>query len=154
MEHRSARPSSPQKPSYPDQGNFLLVLRGGLIGMAVSLLCSLFLLLVGSLLCLRAKDPGAPVLPVGLGILYLSATVGGIFSARIQRNAPLLCGALCGALLMLLLFLLSLALSSSENRQFSFGFSLLLRLLIPFFSILGAKMGEKRKTSPKRRRKK
>ena len=123
---------------------FSVLCKNAAIGTAISLLCAVALMLVGSLVCLRSDDPLKLILPIGLGTLYLSALAGGIVTVRRHGKKALLCGALCG--LFLFVFFLGISLFFRGEGAFSFLVTLLLRLLTILFSILGAFLGQKRTT--------
>ncbi len=135
-------------------GNLSGLLKSSLIGTGGGLLSCLLLLLIGTAICLCSANPHKIILPTGLAILYLCAIIGGFISARHHQCAPLPCGALCGALLLLVFLFVSFFLDEKNGHEFSLILSLLLRALIPFFSILGARIGLKQKKIHRRNKKK
>lgn len=152
MEHRPRRRSPRSSSAEQELSSVTTILKSSLLGAGGGLLASLLLLLGGTILCLCTTDPGSLILPTGLLALYLSAMVGGFLAIRHHKKEPLPCGALCGALMMLFFLFLSFFFASESGKQFSLGISLLLRALIPFFSILGARLGWKRKIFSGRRK--
>ena len=145
MEHRAKHTTKKS-----ESGFLPPFLKSSVIGAASGLLCALLLLLFGTFACLCVPNPHAWITPIGIAILYLSAIVGGVVAIRHHKEASLLCGVFCGAW-MLLVFCL-VALIPSIRGGFSLGISLLLRGLIPVFSLIGARLGAKRKTVRRRRK--
>lgn len=152
MKHRSGRKSTNRPGSASEKGwnGILGLVKSSTIGCGGGLLSALLLALIGAIVCICSADPHALILPVGLIALYLSALIGGWITIRHHKSSPLPCGALCGAMMLLLLVLASLFFDKGEDGGFSLGISLLLRALVPFFSILGARMGLKRRSVPRR----
>ncbi len=130
------------------------LLKSSAIGAGCGLLFSLLLALIGAVICICSSDPHALIVPVGLIALYFSALLGGWIAIRHHKSAPLPCGVICGAMMLLLFLLVSLFFDKTKSNGFSFGISLLLRALLPFFSLLGARMGMKRRNGSRRAKRK
>jgi len=151
MSHETRKPSRKKRRTPADNDLFSVLLKNAAIGTGTSLLCGIALIFLGTVLAWRSNDPTTMVLPLGLGILYLCALIGGIVTIRLHGEKALLCGALCGALLFVLFWVISLFFKG--DASFSAPLSLLLRFLTVFFSIIGAFLGQKRtKRSPHRKR--
>ena len=152
MKNRSARKTGGRPSSVSDKGwgNFSVMLKSGMIGTGGGLLSALILALIGAIVCISSADPHSLMIPISLIALYLSAMIGGWITVRLHKKAPLPCGTLCGAMMLFLLVLLSLFFDKKEGGGFSLGISLLLRALVPFFSILGARLGWKRSSRGRR----
>lgn len=142
MSYETRSTSRKKRRTSENSDLFSVLCKNAALGSAVSLLCAVALMFVGSLVCLRSEDPLKLILPIGLGTLYLSALVGGIVTVRRHEKKALLCGALCG--LFLFVFFLGSSLFFRGEGSFSFFLTFLLRLLTILFSILGAFLGQKR----------
>ena len=120
-----------------------------LLALSCTLLLGALLLCMCTALLLLADNPihYAPVL--GVICLYLTSALGGLLATRLYgRRAPVLCGLTLGILLMLCLGLPALFFTQSTTNAAT---ALLLRLLIPLFSLTGAILAtRKRKTRPRR----
>ena len=134
-----------------DTTSLSLLIKNSAVGAACGILAAFLFLLCGAFLCLASSDPHSLITPIGLGGLYGSAFLGGIVTIRRHKSAPLPCGALCGVLILCFLLLLTL-LPAVKEVSFSLGISLLLRTLIPVFSIMGAKIGLRQKAKHRRKR--
>ena len=152
MAHRTKHPHT--APAEGGLGGMTALLSSCAAGAGGGLLSALILCLGGALICSLSSDPHGLILPLSLAALYLSALLGGGIALRRHKSAPLLCGALCGAMMLLTLLLLSLFFDEKTEGSLSPALSLLLRALIPFFSILGARMAVKRRVGTGRKRRK
>ncbi len=154
---RHARKRSANRPSSASEtgfGNVTGLLKSSAMGIGGGILSACLLALIGTAVCAYSSDPHGLILPLGLIALYLASMIGGWITLRCHKSAPLLCGAVSGGGTLLLVFLVSLFLGKSGDSSLSLGLSLLLHTLIPFFSVLGARMGVKRRTAPGRAKRK
>ena len=148
-ETRTRRKSRGKRRTPAPQGFSLLLLKNGGLGVCGGMTSILLLLLGGSALCYASPNPHALLLPVALGVLYLSAVITGWLTRQLHGISPILCGLVGGGGLWLLTALLSLFLPK-EGEAASL-FSLALRLLILPAACLGAILCEK-KSRPRHRR--
>ena len=150
MKHEARKSFQRKHRSAENTDLFSVLLKNAALGTGISLLCAVAMMLLGSLICSRSKDPLSMIVPMGLVILYLSSLVGGIVTVRRHGEKALLCGALCGLFLLILFWLTSLFFQG--DGAFSFFPTFLFRLLTVVFSILGAFLGQKRATHRPRRK--
>ena len=149
-DRRGARDGRKRKAST-STGSGLELIKNGSIGAGAALLFATVFLFLGTALCLSAKDPNSMIAPVGYLSSWLAALLGGILAVRLNRGGALPCGAVCGALFVLFFWVLSLF-YDRDTATLPFGLSLVFRLITVLSSVLGALIGSKRRTSPRRRK--
>ncbi len=120
-------------------------------GFLITLGIGAALLLAAALCVYFLPDPSPAIRPTGVAVALLTALAGGYVSGKLHGHAPALCGLLNGALLSALMLLLSLFLRS-DAAGYSAWISALLHAMIPLCSVVGAMMGVRKKSTPKRRR--
>ena len=120
-------------------------------GLLASLLSLLLLCTAGAAAAFSSADPDALVTPISLGVMFLSALIGGLFAFRSLRRAPFVCGLLCGLCLLLASAFLGLFLPDALGGTWPTALRWGLRGGMLGFSVLGAVMGS---YAPKRKRRK
>ncbi len=148
--------SSRSKKNYSklsDNSEFGLasLLKSSLHGAIFALGLSVVLAFISCAIAFANKDPDALVFPLSMASLYISAFLGGLFSARKKEAPRLICGLCSGGVFMLAYMFISLFFPSQMSAGYSFVISLLLHSLIIVFSILGA-MSYRKKNTHKRKR--
>ncbi|MBQ9783098.1 MAG: TIGR04086 family membrane protein [Clostridia bacterium] len=156
MEQGAVHPKSRKKSKKPHHatreagsGTPAQLLKHTAIGAGIALAVAAALALIAAGICYSTPDPNSLTLPVGMVLPYLSALVGGFAAVRLHRSAPLPCGLLCGGFLAL--FFLFLTLFFEGESGIGLPLSIILRVLIPAVSVLGALLGLKRKSGSRRR---
>ena len=109
------------------------------------------MLLLTSLSAYFHSDPATIILPLGLLSAAVTAFFGGFAAGRLKGKAPAVCGMINGLLLTAVMLLLSFCLMS-ESSHHSALVSTLLHSAVPLLSVLGAMVGVKKPSAPKRRR--
>lgn len=133
----------------PKEDSPAALLKHAAMGAGVSLGIGTILLLTATGICCATKDPLSYTKAVGMIVLYGTALIGGFISVRFHRGAPLPVGSICGILLALFFLIFTLFWKEEVSSQFSFGITLLLRVLIPLASVLGALLGSHSPSSSK-----
>ncbi len=117
--------------------------------LAVTAVTGILALLACSLLAYFLPDPSPWIKPLALFAAALTALVGGVSAARLQKENASLCGLLNGCVFMAVMILISLFL-----RERASGYSTLHAILLHagflLCSVLGGILGKKK---PKARRK-
>ena len=147
MSDKTHRPH-PQK---QEENSTLHLLISSLWGVLAFVLSAGIFLLLSSAICLRLPDPNKMLLPFALVSLFVPALLCGIISVRKCGGKAIPVGLLSGFWLMLLTFLAAWVLPSQQEGM-SFGLSFALRLLLPFFTVLGSLIGINLRRSKRRRR--
>ena len=141
--HRSA--VSARKAASGDDSTIIKTVRASLISLLITVAISLLLLLAGTAVAYSTADPTALVPPISYAVLYVSALLGGVASAKLNRRAPYLtCGLASGAF-ALIGVLVAAALPDSLSTADSVWFSLILRLSAILVCFVGAILGTKQK---------
>ena len=104
-----------------------------------------------SLLFFNFKDPGARVLTASLISLYLSSFVSGFILSKVNGQKHFIGGLLLGCSTMVLTFIIACFISFDTAFSFT---SIIWRLLIPVFCVLGSLLGERREKKHTHRHKK
>ena len=113
---------------------FLNSFKSAVLALVMSLLISALL----SSMLLLLSDPLGLIAPCALCALYISSFLSGLFCMRKVREGILPCGILAGGIFMLFYMLISLFMPNELSSNYSFVTSLLLRILILAFSVIGA----------------
>ena len=87
----------------------------------------------------------------GLGVIYISALIGGFVSVRQNKKDALLCGIVSGAMLALCFFVISLFFADGSS-SYSFLIELILRGAMLLMSVFGAFAGLNRGNKRRGRR--
>lgn len=120
-------------------------------GLLASLLSLLLLCTAGAAAAFSSADPDALVTSISLGVMFLSALIGGLFAFRSLRRAPFVCGLLCGLCLLLASAFLGLFLPDALGDTWPTALRWGLRGGMLGFSVLGAVMGS---YAPKKKKRK
>ncbi|NLK38664.1 MAG: TIGR04086 family membrane protein [Clostridiales bacterium] len=145
---KQAKPRLPNISRDGESSAFRSILRSALYALCVTLTVAIVLLVVLSIIAYNNPDPDALVAPFAYGTLFLSALIGGIAAAKINRSAGLLSGATTGLLLLVVLFIASLFTGNSETNN-SFGVTLAFYVGVILVCAIGGIIGSYK---PKRRR--
>lgn len=121
-------------------------------GLLTFFLSCALLLLMGGAICAKVTDPDPLFLPLSLTFSLLPALLAGLIAARKRGECAIPTGLLVGGILFALSFLLALLLPKGADTGLPFLRTLLLRLMIPVFSTLGALIGVNRRKSFSRKR--
>ena len=143
-----------KKDSAQDDSPLLVTaLKGGLLGVGVTLGIGLLLITVASAVACANPDPTALIPPLSLLCLLPSMFVGGFAAAKKVKEAPLLCGILSGGMVTVVTLILSAILRGLPSSGYAFWQSAALHTAALAFAVLGAFAGNvKRKPKPKKRR--
>ena len=146
---RKRRRPQTERGGAPNLGSLMKCALGALpITAAVGLL----LLFIATALLMTGKDPDRYHTAVGLGLLYLTAMIGGMIATRLyRRHSPLLCGLAEGVLLLFLITLAAFFLPDGWKNGTSGGIAVLTRVLLFPASLCGALLAA-RGGSPKRKK--
>lgn len=127
-------------------------LKGGLLGMGITLGAGLLLITIASAVSCANPDPAALIPPLSLLCLLPSMFAGGFAAAKKVKEAPLLCGILSGGMVTVVTLILSAILRGLPSSGYAFWQSAALHTAAVAFAVLGAFAGNvKRKPKPKRR---
>ena len=148
-ETHTRRKSRGKHHTPPSEGFSLALVKNGAIGLAIGLLVCLSLLLGSSALLLSLPNPHAPLLPVSVGILYISSLSAGFGARQLHGGAPLLCGVVCGGGMVLLFGLVS-CFFQKDGESASL-FLLLIRLMAVPVACLGGYLSERKSNQAHRR---
>lgn len=119
----------------------------------ISLLVSILLAALISGIAQKSDDALSVIAFVALAVLYLSSFLSGFLCMNKTRESTLLCGVLGGTMFMVLYIFISLFLPNEFSTSRSFWLSLLLRLLMIAFSVLGSYAAKSRFAKKRKRRK-
>ena len=129
--------------------SFTAMMKCVLLALPFTVLLGALLLCAGTALLLLTKNPIQYTRLSAMLCLYLTAFGGGMLTTRLYgRRAPVLCGLASGLLLMLCLGIPALFL---WQGGVSAATALLLRLLIPPCSLLGALFATRKRKTRRRR---
>lgn len=117
---------------------WLLLGKGFLRGIALSLLTLVALCFAAAGVAYASDDPDALTMPLSLGVLALTALACGFGTAHTVKGSALLCGILSGAGLLFVWFFLSCFLPDSMRGQWGDGMTWGLRGGVMVFGVLGA----------------
>lgn len=135
-------------PKTKSGGIIRSTLRGYLFSLAIGTVMTILL----SAVVYSLSDPNRYITPVAFCILYISALLGGFFSARFNRGSALLCGGLYALMMLATMFLISLLFSNNFSSDLSLLPAIGLRGIAAALSIVGAMVGT-HQPSKKRKRK-
>ena len=126
-------------------------------GFVIAALSGVALVFLAGLICMYTEDPRVMIKPLGIAALYLSAIIGGIVAAKINKIQGLLTGSVVGGMFALFVGLLSLILRDGNDKM-GFVTVVMFLLIVPAGSVggfLGVPTKSKRKkyahTPPRRR---
>ena len=132
---------------------FKAALKGGLLGIGVSIGLGMALVTLASALIYLNPDPSALIAPISLLCLLPSMFFGGFAAAKRVGDAPMLCGILSGGMVTLVTMLLGIILWGLPSSGYAFWQSAALHTAAMAFSTLGAFAGNvKRKPKPAKKR--
>lgn len=140
-----------KKPRSEDSPPLVSVFKSSLLGFAASLVSALVLWIAASAIAYANDDPDAVVGTLALGVIYLSALIGGFASVRYNKKDALLCGVSGGAMLAVFFFIISLFFGDSSS-SYPFLIELMLRGAVVLMSVFGAFAGLHRKDKRRKRR--
>ena len=131
--------------------SFTAMMKCVLFALPFTVLLGALVLCACTALLLLTPNPIRYTRAMGTACLYITMALGGMLATRFYgRRAPILCGLALGCMLMLLLGLPTLFLLQDESNAAA---ALLLRLLSPLASLVGALfVARKRKTRARRAR--
>lgn len=130
----------------------LSMLKSSLMGSVCSLVLMLVLALAFSAISYTRDDPDALLGALSFAVLYISAIVAGVITAkRIEKNA-LAAGALSGIMLVVVLFLISFCFGDTYSSGYSWGVIMGIRASAVAASMLGGFMGSHKRNTRKRKR--
>ena len=127
----------------------LSALRGGLIGMGVSLALGLVLITVATVAAYANPDPTSLIPSLSLVSLLISMFVCGFVTSKVVGEAPLTCGITSGGMITLLTVAVGIILFFIPSAGYGLGQAFALHIAAVAFSILGAFAGGV-KLAPKR----
>lgn len=127
------------------------VFKSSLTGFIAALVSALVLWIAASAIAYANDDPDSVVGALGLGVIYISALIGGFVAVRHNKKDALLCGIVSGAMLSLFFFIISLFFEDSSS-SYSFLIELMLRGAMLLMSVFGAFAGLHRKDKRRKRR--
>ena len=111
----------------------------------------LILLLIMSAICLLVDSPHALVTPMCFVAIYLASFIAGFFAVkRNDSSDALICGSLCGTILALAIWVIFGIAGKILGASSPFVLSLIWKLIIVLFSILGAFIGLKSRKKKKK----
>ncbi len=110
------------------------------LGVLAGLASAGVLLLLGSAVAYADSDPNRMIAPMAPVLNCLCALVGGLVAARCRRGESFLCGGVCGLILMLTFSALAFTAPSLHTAS-GVLLSILLRVLMVGFGIVGGMMG-------------
>lgn len=123
-----------------------------LIALPITAAVGLLLLLVSCVLLMMTKDPNRYHVPVGYAVLYLTAFLGGMIGARLnRRHAPILAGLGLGFFMILLITVSALLMPNAWRSEVSGGIALITRLAILPCTLIGALCASRQKQRRKRK---
>ena len=129
--------------------NLATMMKCVLLALPFTVLLGALLLSICTAALLLTQNPIHYTRPAAVCCLYLTAFLYGMLATRFYgRRAPILCGLAAGILLMLFLSLPALFL---WEDSFNAATALLLRLLIPLFSLTGAFFATRKRKTRRRR---
>ena len=131
--------------------DFKKLLKRCLIFTLIFCIVSIIVTAIISLLFFNFKDPGAKVLVASLISLYLSSFVSGFILSKVNGQKYFAGGLLLGCMTMILTFIIACFISIEATFSFT---SIIWRLLIPVFCILGSLLGVRREKKQPHRHKK
>jgi putative membrane protein (TIGR04086 family) len=150
-----SRPVALAKKDSAGSDSPLLVtaLKGGLLGLGITLGTGILLITVASAIACTNSDPASLIPAMSLLCLLPSMFAGGFAAAKRVKEAPLLCGILSGGMVTLVTLILSAILRGLPSSGYAFWQSASLHVAAIAFSVLGAFAGNvKRKPKPAKRR--
>ncbi len=142
---------SRKKGRSEDAPPLVSVFKSSLMGFAAALASALVLWIAASAIAYANDDPDSVVGALGLGVIYISALIGGFVSVRQNKKDALLCGIVSGAMLALCFFVISLFFADGSS-SYSFLIELILRGAMLLMSVFGAFAGLNRGNKRRRRR--
>lgn len=153
---RSSAPSrtlqrAPTRHQTSDEAPTVVFIRHIGKSLAITLLVAAVLLLSASLAAYFLPDPAVAIPPMALLAAALTAMIGGFSAARIHGHAALLCGLTNGTLFMAGMILISLFLHPYASGYGALE-ACLLHIGFPLCSVVGAYLGIRKPTSPKKRK--
>ncbi len=142
------------KQAKTEDSSLSTLFRSSARGAAIGLLLSVVLAVVICAAILGLDDPDALIFPLSLAALYASAFIAGLVATAKNGGSALVSGLLSGGIFMLVYMLVSLFFPAELSARYGIFASLLFRVLIIVFSILGgyaATAKPHRSHKPKRR---
>ena len=146
-----SRPLSLSKKIKRDTERPLIIsaLRGGLIGMGVSLTLGLVLVTAATVAAYANPDPTALIPALSLVSLLISMFTCGFVTSKVVGEAPLTCGVVSGGMTTLVTIAVGIVLFFLPSAGYGLGQAFALHIAAVAFSILGAFAGGV-KLAPKR----
>ena len=126
--------------------------KGAFLGLGVFLVAFLVFWIGVSIIAYSCNDPNSVMSVFAFCAVYIASLIGGFSSAKINRGAGVVCGALCGVMMTFVLLLLSVLLRNSYSSGYSGGAALLLRSAVVLVSVVGGILGCYERPRRRRRR--
>ena len=136
-----------------DSPLLITALKGGRIGMGITLGVGLVLITIAAAVACANPDPAMLIPPLSLICLLPSMFTGGFAAAKRVKEAPLLCGILSGGMTTVVTIIAGAVLRGLPSSGYAFWQSAALHTAAIAFAVLGAFAGNvKRKPKPSKRR--
>ena len=138
-------------PAREDTVSLASILKSALFALFIAAGIGALLLLLSAALLLLTENPSAYTGVVAPAACYLTAFAAGMIATRLHaRRLPLFCGLATGVLFLALLLLTAALLPRASACTVALQAGLY--ALIPCFTVVGALIGGKRKSTPRRRK--